>query len=166
MQGRLYVTQNYLCFYANIFGWETTVTLKWKDVSAVTKEKTARVIPNAVLICTRTEKYFFTSFVARDKTYLMLFRVWQNALMDQPMVPQEMWQWVRWLVCPSLSVLYYQFMKLYWFLCYDVFTFTPPAWSCQRLLIFNINLLRLLRKFAMKTFQYKVSKLTPRSGSE
>lgn len=95
VQGRLYVTQNYLCFYANIFGWETTVTLKWKDVSAITKEKTAIVIPNAVLICTRTEKYFFTSFVARDKTYLMLFRVWQNALMDQPMTPQEMWQWVR-----------------------------------------------------------------------
>ncbi|KAJ3665836.1 hypothetical protein Zmor_001305 [Zophobas morio] len=95
VQGRLYVTQNYLCFYANIFGWETTVTLKWKEVSAITKEKTARVIPNAVLICTRTEKYFFTSFVARDKTYLMLFRVWQNALMDQPMTPQEMWQWVH-----------------------------------------------------------------------
>ncbi|KYB29361.1 protein Aster-B isoform X2 [Tribolium castaneum] len=94
-QGRLYVTQNYLCFYANILGWETTLKLKWKDVSAITKEKTAIVIPNAVLICTRTEKYFFTSFVARDKTYLMLFRVWQNALMDQPMSPQEMWQWVH-----------------------------------------------------------------------
>lgn len=52
------------------------------------------MIPNAVLICTRSEKYFFTSFVARDKTYLMLFRVWQNALLDQPMTPQEMWQWV------------------------------------------------------------------------
>ncbi|KAJ3627498.1 hypothetical protein MTP99_014872 [Tenebrio molitor] len=95
VQGRLYVTLNYLCFYANIFGWETNVTLKWKDVASITKEKTARVIPNAVLICTRTEKYFFTSFVARDKTYLMLFRVWQNALMDQPMTPQEMWQWVH-----------------------------------------------------------------------
>ncbi len=27
--------------------------------------------------------YTFKSFGARDKTYLMLFRVWQNALMDQ-----------------------------------------------------------------------------------
>ena len=49
----------------------------------MTKERTARVIPNAVQICTPTDKYFFTSFAARDKTYLMLFRVWQNALMDQ-----------------------------------------------------------------------------------
>uniref|UniRef100_A0A6P7FYF8 Protein Aster-B isoform X3 n=1 Tax=Diabrotica virgifera virgifera TaxID=50390 RepID=A0A6P7FYF8_DIAVI len=94
-QGRLYVTQNYLCFYANIFGWETNLTIKWKDVAAITKEKTALVIPNAVLISTKGEKYFFTSFVSREKTYLMLFRVWQNALMDQPMLPQEMWQWVH-----------------------------------------------------------------------
>lgn len=26
LQGRIYVTQNYLCFYANIFRWETLVT--------------------------------------------------------------------------------------------------------------------------------------------
>lgn len=26
---------------------------------------------------------------------MMLFRVWQNALMDQPMTTQEMWQWVH-----------------------------------------------------------------------
>lgn len=83
-----------MCFYANIFGWETTVTIKWKDVSAITKEKTALVIPNAILIMVKNEKYFFTSFVARDKTYMMLFRVWQNALLDQPMSTQEMWQWV------------------------------------------------------------------------
>ncbi|XP_066154855.1 protein Aster-B-like isoform X1 [Euwallacea fornicatus] len=95
VQGRLYITQNYLCFYANIFGWETNLTLKWKDVAAITKEKTALVIPNAVLICTKTEKYFFTSLVQREKAYLMIFRIWQNALMDQPMSQQEMWTWVH-----------------------------------------------------------------------
>ncbi|XP_045482958.1 protein Aster-B-like isoform X1 [Harmonia axyridis] len=95
VHGRLYVTQNYLCFYANIFGWETNIVLRWKDVTAITKEKTALVIPNAVLISTKTEKFFFTSFVARDKVYLMLFRVWQNALMDRQMSNQEMWQWVH-----------------------------------------------------------------------
>lgn len=95
VQGRLYITQNYLCFHANIFGWETNLTLKWKDVAAITKEKTALVIPNAVLICTKADKYFFTSLVQRDKTYLMLFRLWQNALMDQPMSQQEMWTWVH-----------------------------------------------------------------------
>lgn len=57
--------------------------MKCKEVASMTKERTARVIPNAIQICTDSEKYFFTSFGARDKTYLMLFRVWQNALLDQ-----------------------------------------------------------------------------------
>lgn len=65
--------------------WETLVSLRWKDVASITKEKTALVIPNAILICTKTDKFFLTTFGARDKTYLMLFRVWQNALIGQVM---------------------------------------------------------------------------------
>ncbi|XP_050035304.1 protein Aster-B-like isoform X1 [Dermacentor andersoni] len=95
VHGRLYVTQNFICFYANIFRWETNVVIRCKDVTSMTKEKTARVIPNAVQVCTDHERHFFTSFGARDKTYLMLFRIWQNALMEQPMSTQELWQWVH-----------------------------------------------------------------------
>ncbi|CAB0009308.1 unnamed protein product [Nesidiocoris tenuis] len=104
VQGRLYVSQNYLSFYANIFRWETLVVLKWKEVTALTKEKTALVIPNAILVHTNSDKHFFTSFVARDKTYLMLFRVWQNALLDQPMSMQEMWHWVHYLYGEELGL--------------------------------------------------------------
>lgn len=95
VHGRLYVTQNYLCFHANIIVWETRLSIRWKDVTSITKEKTARVIPNAISVCTDNEKHFLTSFTSRDKTYLMLFRVWQNALMDKPINPQELWQWVH-----------------------------------------------------------------------
>ncbi|XP_043598366.1 protein Aster-B isoform X2 [Bombus pyrosoma] len=95
VHGRLYVSQNYVCFYANIFSWETLVCLRWKDVTSITKEKTALVIPNAILICTATDKFFLTSFGARDKTYVMLFRVWQNALIGEPMNAPEMWQLVH-----------------------------------------------------------------------
>ncbi|XP_028157113.1 protein Aster-B-like [Ostrinia furnacalis] len=95
VHGRLYASQNYLCFYASIFGWETSLSLRWKDVTAITKEKTALVIPNAILVCTESEKSFLTSFSGRDKAYLMLFRIWQNALMDQPMTSHEIWQWVH-----------------------------------------------------------------------
>ncbi|CAG2199729.1 Protein Aster-A [Mytilus edulis] len=95
VHGRMYITQNWICFYANIFRWETVLTITAKEISAVTKEKTARVIPNAIQVTTNKDKYFFTSFGARDKTYLMLFRIWQNALLDQPMTPPEMWQWVH-----------------------------------------------------------------------
>ena len=59
------------------------LTIPCKKITAVTKERTARVIPNAIQIVMDREKYFFTSFSARDKTYLMVFRLWQNALLDQ-----------------------------------------------------------------------------------
>ncbi|KAK0178293.1 hypothetical protein PV328_002257 [Microctonus aethiopoides] len=95
VHGRLYVSQNYVCFYANYFMWETLVSLRWKDVASITKEKTALVIPNAISICTKKDKFFLTTFGARDKTYLMLFRVWQNALIGQPMDSTEMWQLVH-----------------------------------------------------------------------
>ena len=71
------------------------------QVTEMKKEKTALVIPNAVQVkivdleqlkstaettthlsvtnskpqvCAGTDKFFFTSFAARDKTYVMLFR--------------------------------------------------------------------------------------------
>ncbi|OQR76495.1 GRAM domain-containing protein 1A-like [Tropilaelaps mercedesae] len=95
VHGRLYVSQNYLCFHANIFKWETCVVLKCRDLTSMTKEKTALVIPNAIVCQTENERYFFTSFAARDRTYLMLFRIWQNALLAQPMSTPECWRWVH-----------------------------------------------------------------------
>ncbi|CAG5134776.1 unnamed protein product [Candidula unifasciata] len=94
-QGRMYISQKWICFYAKIFNWETMLMIQCKEIIAITKEKTARVIPNAIQITTEKDRYFFTSFGARDKTYMMLFRIWQNALLDQPMSPKELWTWVH-----------------------------------------------------------------------
>ena len=33
VHGRLYITTNFLCFYANIFRWETAVTIRWREVN-------------------------------------------------------------------------------------------------------------------------------------
>jgi len=95
VHGRMYVTTNFLCFYANLWKWETAVSVKWKDVSAMTKEKTALVIPNAIQICTSNEKLFFCSFTARDKAHVTLFKVWQNALMDCPASEADLWSWAQ-----------------------------------------------------------------------
>ncbi|KAJ8400401.1 hypothetical protein AAFF_G00397840 [Aldrovandia affinis] len=95
LQGRLYLSENWICFYSNIFRWETLLTVRLKDVCSMTKEKTARLIPNAVQVCTDTDKHFFTSFGARDRTYMMMFRLWQNALLDKPLCPKELWHFVH-----------------------------------------------------------------------
>uniref|UniRef100_A0A8C5EZS0 GRAM domain containing 1B n=1 Tax=Gopherus evgoodei TaxID=1825980 RepID=A0A8C5EZS0_9SAUR len=94
LQGRLYLSENWICFYSNIFRWETLLTVRLKDICSMTKEK-ARLIPNAIQVCTDTEKHFFTSFGARDRTYMMMFRLWQNALLEKPLCPKELWHFVH-----------------------------------------------------------------------
>uniref|UniRef100_A0A286Y3G9 GRAM domain containing 1B n=1 Tax=Cavia porcellus TaxID=10141 RepID=A0A286Y3G9_CAVPO len=56
LQGRLYLSENWICFYSNIFRWETLLTVRLKDICSMTKEKTARLIPNAIQVCTDSEK--------------------------------------------------------------------------------------------------------------
>ncbi|XP_048202596.1 protein Aster-C isoform X1 [Perognathus longimembris pacificus] len=92
LQGRLYLSENWLCFYSNIFTWETTISIALKNITFMTKEKTARLIPNAIQIITEGEKFFFTSFGARDRSYLSIFRLWQNVLLDKSLTRQEFWQ--------------------------------------------------------------------------
>ncbi|XP_032262456.1 protein Aster-C isoform X3 [Phoca vitulina] len=58
----------------------------------MTKEKTARLIPNAIQIVTEGEKFFFTSFGARERSYLSIFRLWQNVLLEKSLTRQEFWQ--------------------------------------------------------------------------
>ncbi|XP_038163586.1 protein Aster-A isoform X2 [Cyprinodon tularosa] len=95
LQGRLYLSENWLCFYSNIFRWETTITIQLKDVTSMTKEKTAKLIPNAIQINTENEKHFFTSFGARERSFMMIFRLWQNALLDKSLSPKELWHIVH-----------------------------------------------------------------------
>lgn len=90
IHGRLYITQNWLCFYANIFSWETLLTIPFRTVTSITKERTALLIPNAIQIATTVEKYGFSSFIQRDITYNVIFKVWQNSLLDQPLSPLEL----------------------------------------------------------------------------
>ncbi|XP_039730767.1 protein Aster-B isoform X2 [Pteropus medius] len=71
------------------------LTVRLKDICSMTKEKTARLIPNAIQVCTDSEKHFFTSFGARDRTYMMMFRLWQNALLEKPLCPKELWHFVH-----------------------------------------------------------------------
>jgi hypothetical protein len=50
VHGRMYLTQHNVCFYANIFKWETCLTIPFKDITHITKERTAKVIPNAIQV--------------------------------------------------------------------------------------------------------------------
>lgn len=83
-QGRMYISSNYLCFYANILNWKSTLELNFKEISSITREKTAKVISNAIEVRTeKGEKYFFASFVTRDKTFGIIEKIWNAARQDQ-----------------------------------------------------------------------------------
>lgn len=56
------------------------------DVLKVSKEKTARIIPNAVGISTEDEKHVFGSLLSRDSAYKLMVQVWKAANSPDPAV--------------------------------------------------------------------------------
>ncbi|CDO76479.1 hypothetical protein BN946_scf184615.g5 [Trametes cinnabarina] len=87
IQGRLYISENHVCFHANIFGWITDLSIPMSEVISLEKRMTAFVIPNAIQLSTRTAKYTFTSFLSRDTTFDVLFNVWRLARPENASAP-------------------------------------------------------------------------------
>ncbi|XP_042422381.1 protein VASCULAR ASSOCIATED DEATH 1, chloroplastic-like isoform X2 [Zingiber officinale] len=69
LQGHMYLFIHHICFYSNIFGFETKRIIPLHQVTAVRKAKTVAIFPNAIEIFAGGKKYFFGSFLARDEAY-------------------------------------------------------------------------------------------------
>jgi hypothetical protein len=80
LQGYLYISDHHFGFYSNIFGYKTQFLIPISNVVSVTKEKTARIFPNAVGICTDETKYVFGSLLSREAAYRLLQDVWRSTL--------------------------------------------------------------------------------------
>ncbi|KAI9023567.1 hypothetical protein CLU79DRAFT_887043 [Phycomyces nitens] len=76
LQGRIYFSENHICFNANIFGWVTNLVIAFADVIDIEKRATAIIIPNAILISTSTAKYFFASFLSREQAFDQMVDLW------------------------------------------------------------------------------------------
>ncbi|CAK9825428.1 Protein Aster-B [Anthophora retusa] len=85
LQGHLYITPNYFAFYSNVFGYVTKLLIPTASVLKISKEKTARIIPNAVAIATEEERHVFCSLLSRDSTFNLMKQVWDAALEPQPL---------------------------------------------------------------------------------
>ncbi|XP_055070788.2 GRAM domain-containing protein 2A isoform X1 [Misgurnus anguillicaudatus] len=76
LQGRLYISRNWLCFYANLFGKDIKVAVPVASVRIVKKHKTAGLVPNGLAITTDSgQKYVFVSLLSRDSVYDVLRRI-------------------------------------------------------------------------------------------
>ncbi|KAL3865431.1 hypothetical protein ACJMK2_042821 [Sinanodonta woodiana] len=78
LHGNLYVSQSWFCFYSRIKGRGRLLEIPMDKVITITREKTARFIPNAIGIQRAEAKFVFGSFIARDSTYRFLLGHWKK----------------------------------------------------------------------------------------
>eukprot|EP00611_Tribonema_gayanum_P004240 TRINITY_DN1340_c0_g1_i2.p1 TRINITY_DN1340_c0_g1~~TRINITY_DN1340_c0_g1_i2.p1 ORF type:complete len:791 (+),score=157.54 TRINITY_DN1340_c0_g1_i2:160-2532(+) len=70
---RLYVTEEYLCFYSNMFGFETKFRLSYANIDRCTKANSAFFIPDALIISEVTlRQYTFRGFSEREACFYLL----------------------------------------------------------------------------------------------
>ncbi|MCJ8742590.1 hypothetical protein PDJAM_G00083790 [Pangasius djambal] len=74
-QGRLFVSDNWICFHSKVFGRDTKIAIPVLSVTLIKKTKTALLVPNALVITTTTERHVLVSFLSRDTTYKVLLSV-------------------------------------------------------------------------------------------
>ncbi|XP_074570320.1 protein VASCULAR ASSOCIATED DEATH 1, chloroplastic-like isoform X3 [Curcuma longa] len=72
LQGHMYLFIHHICFYSNIFGFETKRIIPLNQVTDVRKAKTVAIFPNAIEIVAGGKKYFFGSFLSRDEAYELI----------------------------------------------------------------------------------------------
>ena len=86
IQGRLYVGEEHVCFYANILGWITSVVIAFRDIVSIEKRNTALIFPNAIQVATLHHRYFFASLMYREEAYRQLQIAWKRAMIDKVIV--------------------------------------------------------------------------------
>eukprot|EP01028_Stygiella_incarcerata_P006672 TRINITY_DN271_c0_g2_i1.p1 TRINITY_DN271_c0_g2~~TRINITY_DN271_c0_g2_i1.p1 ORF type:complete len:961 (-),score=278.10 TRINITY_DN271_c0_g2_i1:73-2697(-) len=76
LHGRLYISQNFVCFFSNIFEHKTKIVIPFSDISSIKKRRFVKVFPNSIEIVTSEKKYFFASFMFRNQVFNMLAQLW------------------------------------------------------------------------------------------
>ncbi|TVU39070.1 hypothetical protein EJB05_12473, partial [Eragrostis curvula] len=82
LQGHMYLFLHHICFYSNIFGYETKKTIPLQEVTDVRKAKTAAIFPNAIEIVAGSKRHFFGSFLSRDEAYRIIVDGWEQHISD------------------------------------------------------------------------------------
>ncbi|ESW06463.1 hypothetical protein PHAVU_010G049900 [Phaseolus vulgaris] len=78
IQGHMYLFVNFICFYSNIFGYETKKVIPLPEVTCVRRAKTAGIFPNAIEIQAGNRKHFFASFLSRDEAFKIINDGWSR----------------------------------------------------------------------------------------
>ncbi|KAJ1509674.1 hypothetical protein HMI54_002187, partial [Coelomomyces lativittatus] len=71
LPGKLYVSKEFLLFKQSVFN-RKRINIPVSQILNVKKKSTAMVFPNAIEIVTQEKKYFFGSFLFREKAYQLI----------------------------------------------------------------------------------------------
>ncbi|CAF4225414.1 unnamed protein product, partial [Rotaria magnacalcarata] len=71
LQGKMYITDRYLCFHSRIISYVTKHVYRWEQIENVTKERVAFIFPTAIGIQLRHsgKKIIYASFLQRDQAF-------------------------------------------------------------------------------------------------
>lgn len=83
-QGKLFVSDNWICFHSKVFGKDTKISIPATSVKLIKKTKTALLVPNALVIETPNEQHVFVSFLSRNTTYKLLKSICLHLEVDKP----------------------------------------------------------------------------------
>ncbi|KAL8263537.1 hypothetical protein R6Q59_021667 [Mikania micrantha] len=76
LQGHMYLFLHHVCFYSNLFGFETKKIISFNEITSVKRAKTAAIFPTAIELIASEKKYFFTSFLSRDEAFKLINDGW------------------------------------------------------------------------------------------
>ncbi|KAI8902457.1 hypothetical protein BC833DRAFT_573606 [Globomyces pollinis-pini] len=74
LQGRLYVSQNFIAFHSKVI-WTYTVLIPLSDVKSITKKSVAGIFQTSLEIATEEKEYYFTSFVSREHAFNLMTKL-------------------------------------------------------------------------------------------
>jgi hypothetical protein len=88
IQGRIFLTQNRLCFYSNILGFVNIVVIHMKDIVNLTKKP--GTLQTSMVINTSSKSYVFKTYTKQDRCFHVLSMVWKNAISEEPVSTQQL----------------------------------------------------------------------------
>ncbi|XP_038215834.1 TBC1 domain family member 9 isoform X1 [Zerene cesonia] len=70
-QGWMYLSVHYMCFYSYIFGRNTTLKIRWADVTELAKTNSL-LFPDSIKVVTRDGEHHFTMFLKKNETFALM----------------------------------------------------------------------------------------------
>lgn len=80
LQGRIYISEHYLCFNSSLLGWVTSLVISLDEIMKFERRSTAGLFPNGIIIETKDFKHVFASFISRDQTLNFIETIWSKSI--------------------------------------------------------------------------------------